>query len=415
MDGRKMKRGAGLLAAACAAWMLDAPARGATEPAATAQEEGPAVASPVQTLPAYRHPYKDGLYSTIVAMISVGAPEIKNQAKMKLKVPGFKKDFQVRAILQKHAAPLVIVLVGVDGLADTPLGRLFPYWLNEAGFNVLTFDSTFRPSFEDASRFGVTGNLPGECEQIGKVVAEFLKQDEVKKKVTKVGVAGYSLGGTQALVLARLAGDGKLPFTLDSVLALSPIIKLQRTAAILDDFYTTDRWKYTMIDMAKEFMTHEPVAPGAPIPFKPEFMRAGIGYVIREEFTDIVDKNDDIFRLNLLPDSNGESNRRSEAEAWGFVRFMERMSFPYWQAKGAVKSVDDLWRGGDMLALVSKLPASTRAVTCEDDPLNAPEDLAEFRKAADPKNLVVHPLGGHLGYLGTAWCYHALTRMFEQK
>ncbi|MBI3831086.1 MAG: hypothetical protein HY291_16325 [Planctomycetes bacterium] len=293
---------------------------------ATPATQNPPAAPGEKPLPQYKHPYKDGLYSTIVAMISIGAPEIEKQKTFKLEVPGFKKDIKVKAILQDKPAPLVVVLVGVDGKSDTPLGRLFPWWLQDAGFNVLTFDSTFRPAFMENARTGVTGNMNDECVQIAKIVEQFLKIEDVKKRVTKIGITGYSMGGTQALILSKMAAEKKLNFELSGAVAFSPLIKLKSSAELLDDMYARDRNKFTMIDMGKTFMTHEPVAPGAKIPFEPEFMRAGIGFIVREEFTDIVDRNDTAFRLKLLPEEEklqpGE-NRRAYAEVdWGFTKFM---------------------------------------------------------------------------------------------
>ncbi|MCW8129684.1 MAG: alpha/beta fold hydrolase [Planctomycetota bacterium] len=386
--------------------------------AARAEDPDPPPAKPnpaprERPMPPYKHPYEDGLYSTIVAMISIGAPEIEKQKSFKLDVPGFKKDLKVKAILQDKPAPLVVVLVGVDGKADTPLGRLFPWWLNDAGYHVLSFDSTFRPTFMETARTGVTGNLNDECEQIAKIIDTFLKLEEVKKKVTKIGVAGYSLGGTQAMILARMSADKKLPFELSGAVAFSPLIKLRSSAAILDDMYAKDRYKYTMIDMGKQFMTHEPVPPGEKVPFEPAFMRAGIGFLVREEFTDIVDRNDETWRLKLLPSSESGENRRSYAEVeWGFTKFMEKMSFPYWKGKGSVKSIDEMWAMGDLTQVMKSQPAFSRAMICANDPLNAAEDLEELKKSADPKNLEVVPNGGHLGYLGTYWAYAHLVRLF---
>jgi len=407
-----------------AAWVLVLPALvfafsprllAETAKAAEGEEEGAEFLRPI---PEYEDPYKDGLYTTIVTMLTVGAPEIKKQKDMDLKVPNWKKRFKVRAILQEKPAPLVVVLVGVDGKADTPLGRLLPYWLDKyLKFNVLTFDSAFRPTFEDCSRHGVSGYIPADGEAIAQVIGEFLKQKDVQGKVTKVGVVGYSLAGMHALELARAAAAKKLPFELSGAVAFSPPIRLKTTAKILDDFYTTDRWKYTMIDMGKVFMTHEPVPAGAKIPFEGAFMRAGIGFLIREEFTEIVDRNDSIFRMNLLPDTDKDPtvNRRSHCEAWGFTRFMEWMSFPYWKEKAKLQTADDLWRAGDLSEIMKQMPPYARAVICEDDPFNSKEDLAALKQALDGKNLTVMPYGGHLGYIGTAFTFAHLVHLFRFK
>jgi len=410
-----------LVIAASLAFGITAPDVLAEEPETTPKPVTPAddAPSPERKIPEYRHEYDDGLYSTIVAMLKWGAPEIKEQKTRKLKIDGFKKEIKVKEILQAKPAPLVIVLVGVDGKADTPLGRLFPYWLGDAGANVLSFDSTFRPTYMEACKEGVTGNMEAEAGQLVRIIAAYLKEKDLQGKFTHVGLVGYSLGGTQALIIARLAAQKKLPFELHGCLALSPLLRLKSSAAILDDMYATDRYKYTMIDMGKTFLTHEPVAPGVKIPFEPAFMRAGIGFLIREEFTEIVDRNDEAFKLKALPEVEklqpGE-NRRSMAEVeWGFTKFMEKMSFPYWQKQGKIKSVDELWQAGDLVEIMKEQPAFTRAIICENDPFNSPEDLPEVKKTANPKNLVTVKTGGHLGYIGSAWCYAHLMKMFTFK
>lgn len=367
-------------------------------------------------IPAYKDKYNDGLYSTIVTMLSIGAPEIKAQKKVKLEVPGWKKKFEARAILQETPAPLVVVLVGVDGKADTPMGRLLPYWLDHyLHYNVLSFDSTFRPNFGDSSRHGVSGNIPADALAIAQVIDTFLKSKEVQGKVTKIGVAGYSLSALQAVALAQMASQKKLPFELSGAVAISPPVKLKSTALILDDMYNRDRWKYTMVDMGKVFMTHEPAEAGAKIPFETDFMRAGIGFIIREEFTEIVDKNDAIFRLNHLPDEQKDPtvNRIEHARAWGFQKFVEMMSFPYWKDKGGYPDVDSFWQASDLLKLMDGAPPYLRAIVAEDDPFNAAEDVAELKAKGDAKRLVLIPHGGHMGYIGSAFTFGHLVQMFR--
>lgn len=367
-------------------------------------------------IPPYQDKYKDGLYSTIVTMLTVGAPEIKQQKKVKLEIDGWKKKFEARAIIQEQPSPLVVVLVGVDGKADTPMGRLLPYWLDHyLHYSVLSFDSTFRPNFEDCSRHGVSGCVPADCAAIAQVIDAFLKQKDMQGKFTKIGVVGYSLGGLQAVGLAQLAGQKKLPFELSGAVAISPPVNLKSTALILDGMYNQDRWKYKMVDMAKVFMTHEPVEPGEKIPFEPDFMRAGIGYIIREEFTEIVDKNDEIFRLNKLPDEQKDptANRESEARAWGFQRFIEMMSYPYWQEKGGYKTADEFWQASDLLKLMEGAPPYVRAIVAEDDPFNAPEDMAVLKQKADPKLVEILPNGGHMGFMASAFTFGHLVHLFR--
>lgn len=385
---------------------------------AAGETEAPAAEAAPARGGLYVDPYKNPLYATLNAFL-MGAPDIAGEQKIKLEVEGFKGKLEVRALLQDKPAPLAVVLLGGDGKSAWPLGRLFPYWINEGlHWNVLYFDATFRPNMVKDLRTGVTGNFDHECENIAKIVAAFLKHKEVQGKVTDVGVVGYSLGATQAMVLARMAADGKLPFELKAALGFSPPVRLQHTARILDNFYKMDRFKFTRVEMGLAIMNHDPVEPGQAIPFEDDFMRAGIGTVIRDEFTEIVDQNDYLFRLKHIPfqeDLPAGQNRNEMARAWGFTRFMEEMCFPYWQKKGAFKTVDEMWAVGDMTRVMTKLPPYARAVVCKDDPFCEPGDVDALIAAVDAKHLVLPETGGHLGYFGSRWCFDQLATMFRSR
>src|SRR4029079_18255998 len=154
-------------------------------------------------LPAYNFPYKNGLYATIAGYLGIKDIELKNFRTYTLRIDGFRDKVTVRAILQNKPAPLVVVLLGIDGKADGKLGKIWPSWLDRAGYNVLSFDSTFLPSFIRVSGHGVTGNLVVEADRVSQIIGAFLKLGEVKGNVTSVGVAGMSYGGIEALLLGE--------------------------------------------------------------------------------------------------------------------------------------------------------------------------------------------------------------------
>src|SRR5687768_7422852 len=81
--------------------------RPATESIATDGSPTPAVA--VEEVK-FDYEIEDGLYATITCMQSFKKPEIKNEKKFRLKnIDGFKKEVEVRALLQDKPAPLVVI------------------------------------------------------------------------------------------------------------------------------------------------------------------------------------------------------------------------------------------------------------------------------------------------------------------
>lgn len=365
-------------------------------------------------LPKFRHPYTDGLYSTVTAMNTFPDLTVEKQKKVKLKVPGFRKEVIVYSTMQNHKAPLVVVLLGLDGKVDGPYGGLFPYWYNEYNYHVLTFDSSFTPAYPEVNGQGVVGNFDAEADQAAAIIDAFLKTDDAKRNVDGVGVIGMSFGASQAMLLAAKAKEGKLPFTLKGCLAISPPVKWHTSAQILDRFFAEDRWDTTMIDLAKKFAPHVPVAEGQKIPFSATEMRAAVGFVFRDGLAKVVERNDRYYKLKILPSEESGENRGSHAEVTGLERYIEQFTFPYWQKKGTVKSVDDLWAMGDLVTLLPRLPDYAEVVVAANDPFNSPDDLKAAQAADKTKRLTVLPNGGHLGYIASDWILVKSLRLFSK-
>ncbi|HEY3324559.1 MAG TPA: alpha/beta hydrolase [Planctomycetota bacterium] len=398
-----------------AALMLLASGVSAGERGAESDDNANTIERDAQGLPKYRHPYKDGLYSTVTAMNTFPDLNVERQKKIKLKVPGFRKEMPVYSVLQSYRAPLVVVLMGVDGKVDGPWGCLFPYWYNQANYHVLTFDSSFTPQYAELCGQGVVGNFEAEADQIAAIVKAFLDTPDAKSKVTDVGVIGMSFGASQALVLAKKAKEGKLPFELSGCIALSPPVKLRSSARILDRFFAEDRWDTTMIELAKKFLPHVPVKEGQKIPFSATEMRAAVGFAFRDGLTSVVERNDRFYKLKVLPSEESGENRNMYAEATGFERFMELFVAPYWQKKGTIKSADDLWEMSQLAKILPKLPDYAEAIVAENDPFNAPEDLVEAKAADVNKRMTVLPVGGHLGYIASDWMLVKAARIFGKR
>ncbi|MCY3017585.1 MAG: alpha/beta fold hydrolase [Planctomycetota bacterium] len=367
-------------------------------------------------LPAYEFGYKDPLYATIAGYLSIKDIELKNQKSYKLKVVDFRKEAPVRAILQPQEAPLVVVLLGIDGKSDSPLGRLWASWYAEAGNHVLTFDSTFLPRFIEISGRGVTGNLMSESECVRDIIAAFLEHEDVKGKVSKIGIVGMSYGALEALRLGELSAAGKLPFKVEAIQAYSPPIRLQKTGELIDQWHNEDRWNYTLVQLAGKLAGHTPVPPDQLVPFSDSLMRAGIAAAFRLTLVDVIVRNDKTYKLRMLPSGNqfdDEYVKQDYAAAWGYGKFMDDMCFPYWERKAGFKSLSDLTDPIQLPTLLQKQPPCSELILAEDDPFDLPEDVAELKKAAANKRAVFLPRGGHLGYVNEPWTKAKLLTLFK--
>lgn len=367
-------------------------------------------AAPDPRLAGFDYEIDDGLYATITSMTAFKKPDVKDEKKFKLRIDGFKKDIEVRAILQDEPAPLVVIFLGLTSKSKDPLARLWQSQLQEAGYNVLCFDSVFRTSFNAKSCHGVAGNIDVEARVAAKVIHAFMKHPEVSGKVTKLGLLGASYGGILALNFAKLANEKKIFVVPERVLVFSPPVSMRISAVLLDKYYDEDRQKHGFLDLYR-MKDHQPVEEGKPVPFSASLMRAGIGYVFRGDLEDAVNCSEDIYNYKL-PDPPKDDKKKNKASR-EFVRFIEEVVYPYWNKQGVVRSIDDLWDCGDLCKLLQSCPDNVHAVITDDDPLNDETLVRYCQRDVPPNKLTVLPRGGHLGFVSCQWAKARVLQMFK--
>jgi len=130
--------------------------------------------------------------------------------------------------------------------------------------------------------------------------------------------------------------------------------------------------------------------------------RAGIGYVFHSELPLVVKKSDEMYHLGLLEKYERADDRRAKPQSWTFTQFIQDMSFPYWQQKGAVESIDQFWAMGELKNLLPTAGDNVFVYLSKDDPLNDPAEVAALQARFKPPFNVL-PGGGHLGYAKSEW------------
>jgi predicted alpha/beta-fold hydrolase len=355
----------------------------------------------------------DGLYATVTSMQSFKKPDIKDERKIKLThIDGFKKEIQVRAILQPEPAPLAVIFLGLTSKSKDPLSRLWQSQLQEAGCHVLVFDSVFRSSFNECSGHGVCGNIQMEAWIAANVIRAFLDHPDVQGKVTKLGLIGASYGGILALNFAKLAKEGQLKIVPDRVLVFSPPVSMQCSATLLDKYYDEDRQRFGFLDLLK-LKGAEPVASGKAVPFSASLMRAGIGYVFREDLEEAISCSRDKYQYKLPDPPKDDNKKTDEKNKHQFTRFIEQVVFPYWNKQGRVRSMQDLWEFGDLYKLLQSCGDNVHAVLTADDPLNEPALLKFVERDIPSSKVTILPRGGHLGFIGCNWSRDRVMQLFK--
>jgi predicted alpha/beta-fold hydrolase len=365
------------------------------------------------TLPPYSFPYRDGLYASAAGYVAVKDVCFTCQKTELLDVEGFCGKFPVKAGIQSSAAPLVVILLGVGGRPEDDFNKLWAAWYFEAGYHVVTFDSTFLQEFNERSHLGVGGNVWVETDYVAKIVDAFVHQSSASGRITKIGVVGMSYGGVQSLML----GVRKLPFEIAAIQAYSPPIRMDQSARIIDGWYAETYGKYTLVELLKlQKIKPDPSNPESPI--SESMLKAAVSTSFRYALPALVAYSDSEYHLNKLPRGDEFTDkyvRLDYATKWSFSNFAYGMTYPYWQRKLGVANLEPLIHAADLPALIEKQPETTEVILAQDDPLNAPADMDGFKKFATGKRVTILPNGGHLGYVSEPWTRAKLLTLFDAK
>lgn len=333
--------------------------------------------------------HENGLYSTIAGYISI-SKEKPAWRDSKLPIPTFAKPAKIREI--QRGRELAVLLLGLDGKADGPIANAWGKMLHEKGYSVLTFDSTFSASMNRASKHGVPGYLPRDTEAAAKIISAYIGSRP--GKFDKIRIYGVSYGGLQALEMSAMQKDGILPFKLESANAYSPPVNIGSTAAILDEWFATDRQDFKLTELAWKVQGHEPVGPGKKIPFTDSEMRACIAAVFRMTLAETVFYCDTAYALKILPRGNihdGDYVAKDHANTFGFRRYIEDVCAPYWR-----KSSNEIVEAATLKSLLTRA-GDCRVYLTDDDPFNGVDELPN-----DPRITVVKD-GGHVGFTNQDW------------
>ncbi len=376
----------------------------------------PAAATPA-ALPPYEFPWNNGLYASAAGYLSIKKVCLDCQRTYFVDVPGFCQRMPVKAVIQDNSAPLVVMLLGIEGRPDEDFYKLWQSWYAEAGYHVLTFDSTFIQEFNQRSQHGVTGNLWAETALAKEVIAAFIAQTCVKDRISKIGIVGMSYGAVEALMLGTLAAKKELPFEVSALQAFSPPVNMLSSAKIIDGWHAETYGKYTLVELQK-LRKHVPCRDCPDSPIDECMLKSAAATSFRLPLPALIAYNDQNYCLHILP-RGGEFDdayvRQDHAARWTFVKFAFGMSYPYWQRKLNLSSLEELIRAGDLAALQAKQPAYSEIIMADDDPLNSPAEFQAFKAQAAGKRVTFLPRGGHLGYVSEGWTRAKLLTLFDAK
>jgi predicted alpha/beta-fold hydrolase len=364
--------------------------------------------------------YQNGLYASAAGYLCLGKVCFPCQKSYVLDVCKMSCRFPVKAAIQDHAAPLVVVLLGITGSPDEDFSKLWASWYADAGYHVLAFQSTFVQEFNQRSQHGVCGNMWAETDLVVNIINAFLHQTPVEGQVTKIGIAGMSYGAVEALMLGTMAGPDakkKLPFEIAAIQAYSPPIRIEQSARIVDGWYAQTYGKYTLVQLL-QLLKYKPDPATFESEVPEDMLKCAIATSFRLSLPSLIAYSDSNYHLHKLPKGDEFTDRyvrEDYASRWSFIKFAYGMSYPYWQEKLNMPSLEPLVKTAELPALFAKQPAYSEVILAEDDPLNSTEDSASFKAFAAGKRITVLKHGGHLGYISQRWTRKKLMTLFDPK
>jgi hypothetical protein len=166
--------------------------------------------------------------------------EINIELPWRLPVPQtlwFNSKLRVWLSVQKHPAPLAIVISGTGSDGNTKTMSVLRAALYGAGYHVLTIPSPTFPGFiVSTSSTGVAGDLVQDGHDLYAAIQEIVAHLPRKMRITDIDLLGYSLGGANAAIVKSIdAGEGKLK--IHRVVMINPPVSLFSSVGRLDRLF----------------------------------------------------------------------------------------------------------------------------------------------------------------------------------
>ncbi|MEE3327657.1 MAG: alpha/beta hydrolase [Myxococcota bacterium] len=410
----------------------------------------PVLAGEEKKDPGYGYPVHNRYLATVIGT----PPELQAQVPLKIRMklldikrfpdreipPVFWGGDKLRYAVarQKGPAPLVFVIAGTGGNYFDSKVIFLMRALYEAGFHSVGISSPTHPSFiTTASQFEMPG-LPGQdAEDLMAIMQTMRRNLEDQIEITGFGLAGYSLGATQAAFVAEMDSREK-QFDFQYVYLINPSVNLYTSAGILDQLYQTalpdgDQSINQLVSNSLKEAVHFVHAAGRS-PLGSEFLYRAIASMHPSD-VDLEGAIATVFRLSssnlsFTADVMTESGKIVEPGTklstgtnmdpyfnsslqWSFLRYFEELLLPFWREKLELKQDQLIARAGlphiqDFLATSPHVAM----VTNRDDLILGPGDL-DFLERTFGSRATIYPWGGHCGNLEYKENIEAMQKAFR--
>jgi hypothetical protein len=355
--------------------------------------------------------------------------EINIELPWRLPVPDvlwFDRRLRVWLTVQKHPAPLAIVISGTGSDGNTTKLEILRAALYGAGYHVLTVPSPTFPGFiVSASSTGVAGDLMQDGHDMYRALQEIIGHLPKKVRITDIDILGYSLGGANAAVIKSIdAAEGKLK--IHRAVMINPPVSLFASIGRIDKLFeqsigTNDAdierlYRSLYAELANLYRASDRIeidesfllgAAAAILKSDAEFS-AAIALTFRTALVDMFFCGDLYARTGVVIDpqhppkvSDSLESVQQTLRDKPFAEYFTRVFAPYYLRvkpgwSGAALIADNRL---DIIAEALRGDADYFAQTNSDDLILDARELQWLRDTLG-KRIVVYDHGGHLGTVG---------------
>jgi len=380
----------------------------------------------------YQYPYRDPYLATmtIAALNATGTtPGLSRQA---VHVPGLpgrnnivslegRGDLSISLYRQHRPAPLMFLLLGIGSNSYFGLGTYFATLFHHQGFHVVILPSPMTWNFAlAASRSGAPGYAPADARDLYDVMLKTLGilQSRYHLQITGTYFMGASLGALEGAYLSVIDADqGKIGIA--RFLLVNPPLDVSRAIKTLDEWVALQNKlgpdqatalsgkALSIIEAASTGQKDDSVGVERAAQRFSSFSREELQFLIGKYAQTMLPELvyvTQILRGQSRPAGNRElvDVRLEEAKSFTLTDYTEKIALPTWTSATADLEADleTVSRRSSLMAIVDRLRTNPRVEIMHnaDDILTDPASIAELKQIMGAQ-MIVYPLGGHLGNL----------------
>lgn len=327
-------------------------------------------------------------------------------------------------VRQKGPAPLIFLVAGTGASFQSGKMQLMQRAFYHAGYHVISLSSPTHPNFiVAASTSGIPGHLEEDSADLYRVMQAIWEKHGAKMAVTDFYLAGYSLGASQSVFIARQDERDRL-FNFRKVLLINPPVSLYNSVLVLDELLEhnipggLDNFNAFYQRIVSAFA--EVYARGEAVEFNDQFLyqayqyrqpkndeplAALIGMSFRISSMNMVFATDVLNQSNYVVPKHLVIGRHDNVSDYSkvlarltFLDYFQGIMLPYFQAREPTLTDAELIRRLSLRILEDYLRTSPKfgLIHNEDDLILLPGEIDYLRDLFGSRARIF-PHGGHCG------------------